>query len=284
MPSPKHTGNGRGTPWALIGGGNMGRAIAMGALAVGDHERFLVAEKDQDARERLDAPACESASEALQWLTRHEDPREPGPIVLAVKPQSLPDVAREIRPFFEDRSRTVISVLAGTPGDKVRAALGPGARIVRAMPNLPASIRLACTAVCLSAGAHAGDDEFALDLFRAVGPTVLRIPEPLMDAFTAVAGSGPAYLFYLAEAMTRAAASLGFDPATADTIVRATLAGSAAMLKADPRPPADMRAAVTSKGGTTAAATKVLDDAHTPDTFLKALTAARDRGRELAKL
>jgi pyrroline-5-carboxylate reductase len=262
----------------------MGRAIAQGALAVGDHDRFLVAEKDPDARERLDAPSCESPAEALQWLTRHEDPRDPGPLVLAVKPQSLPDVARDLRPFFEDRSRTVISVLAGTPGDKVRAALGHGARIVRAMPNLPASIRLACTAVCLSAGAHAGDDEFALDLFRGVGPTVVRIPENLMDAFTAVVGSGPAYLFYLAEAMTRAATHLGFDQPTADTLVRATLFGSGAMLKADPRTPNAMRAAVTSKGGTTAAAANVLDEAHTMETFVKALTAARDRGRELATL
>lgn len=279
-----HTGNGRGSIWAMIGGGNMGRAIAEGALAVGDHDRFLVAEKDPDARERLEAPTCETPLEALQWLARHEDPREPGPLVLAVKPQSLADVAREIRSFFDDRSRVVVSVLAGTPGEKVRAALGPGARVVRAMPNLPAAVRLACTAICLSAGAHAGDDDFALDLFKGVGPSVVRVREDLMDAFTAVVGSGPAYLFYLAESMTAAATKLGFDPETADRVVRATLFGSSSMLSRDARTPEAMRAAVTSKGGTTAAATRVLDDAHVLDTIVKALTAARDRGRELAKL
>lgn len=274
--------NSRHSPWAMIGGGNMGRAIAHGALA--DHDHFIVAEREPQARELLDAPSCETPQQAMDWLLRHEDPRDPAPLVLAVKPQSLAGVASEIRAAFDDRSRIVISVLAGVPGAKIRALLGPGARVIRAMPNLPAAVRLSCTALCVSAGAHAGDDDFAYDLFRGIGPAVIRIPEELMDAFTAVAGSGPAYLFYLAEAMTAAAIKLGFDAAAADTIVRATLFGASSMLRADPRTPQAMRTAVTSKGGTTAAATKVLDDAHVIDTFITALTAARNRGQELAKL
>lgn len=273
------------TLWAMIGGGNMGRAIAEGAVAVGEHDRFLVAERDQDARERLDAPTCESPREAMEWVVKHESAGgEASPIVLAVKPQSLAEVAKEIRGFFDDRSRVVVSVLAGTPGAKIRAALGPGARVVRAMPNLPASVRQACTAICLSAGAHAGDEDFALDLFRGIGPGVVRIPEALMDAFTAVAGSGPAYVFYLAEAMTNAAVQLGFDTAAAQAMVRATVFGSGVMLRDDPRTAEAMRAAVTSKGGTTAAATAVLNEAHAMETIVKAIIAARDRGAELAKL
>jgi pyrroline-5-carboxylate reductase len=270
----------------MIGGGNMGRAIAAGALAVGDHDRFMVAERDQLARERIDAPTCESPREAMEWLVKQEAQRggEPSPLVLAVKPQSLAEVTKEIRGFFDEHSRVVISVLAGTPGAKIRAALGPGARVIRAMPNLPAAVRQGCTAICVSAGAHAGDEDFALDLFRGVGPTVVRIKEDLMDAFTAVAGSGPAYIFYLAEAMTKAAVELGFDRQAAEAMVRATVFGSGMMLREDQRPAEAMRAAVTSKGGTTAAATAVLDDAKVIESMVKAIAAARDRGRELAKL
>lgn len=259
----------------------MGRAIAHGAL--GEHDHFIVAEREPPAREQIEARCCETAPEAMDWLVRHEDPRDPSPIVLAIKPQSLPEVAKEIRSYFDDRSRVVVSVLAGTPGAKIRSLLGDGARVVRAMPNLPAAVKLGCTALCISAGAHAGDDEFAQELFRGVGPTVIRIQEDLMDAFTAVAGSGPAYVFHLAEAMTAAAVALGFDHAAADAMVRATIFGSGAMLRADPRSPEAMRLAVTSKGGTTAAATAVLEQKGVHAAMVAAITAARDRGRELAK-
>src|SRR5690606_13250813 len=158
----------------------------------------------------------------------------------------------------------------------------PNAAVVRAMPNLPARIRQGATAICLGDGAAPGDDDFALALFRGIGPLVLRIDESLMDAFTAVAGSGPAYLFYLAEAMTRAATELGFDAPAAREIVKATLAGSASLLAQSSESPADLRAAVTSKGGTTEAATTVLDNAGVMNAIVRAITAARDRGRELA--
>ncbi len=268
----------------MIGGGNMGRSIAHAALDSGDLGRFIVAERDGPSRERLECDSCESATKAMEWLIERENPREPSPIVLAVKPQMLTELAMELRAFFEDRSRVVVSVLAGTPGAKVRGLLGTNARVVRTMPNLPAAIRLSCTAICVSAGAHAGDEDFAMELFRAVGPTVLRIPEELMDAFTAVAGSGPAYLFYLAEAMTKAAVKLGFDAKTADAAVRATLFGASAMLKDDPRTAEALRAAVTSKGGTTAAATARLDSSGVPASIVKAIEAACERGRELATM
>jgi pyrroline-5-carboxylate reductase len=270
--------------WGMIGAGNMGRAIAAGAMAQGDLDRFVVADSDPVARAKLEGDTVGSAAEVIEWLEANEDARDPAPLVLAVKPQSLEGVAREIRRTFDDRSRVVISVLAGTPGEKVRSLLGPGARVVRAMPNLPASVRQGCTAICLSAGAHAGDDDFALELFRGIGPTVVRIREDLMDAFTGVVGSGPAYVFYLAEAMTRAAVELGFDPVTADRLVRATVFGSGMMVREDARTPAEMRAAVTSKGGTTAAATAVLESSGVMESFVRAIAAARDRGRELARL
>ncbi len=211
-----------------------------------------------------------------------DNPGSPSQVLLAVKPQMLPTLADEIRGVIGPR--IVISILAGTPGSKIRERLGPAVSVVRAMPNLPATIRQGTTAICLSDGASPGDDDLARSLFAAVGQVVITIEEAMMDAFTAVAGSGPAYVFYLAEAMTRAAVDVGFDETTAVKIVRETIAGSAALLGQSFDNPAALRAAVTSKGGTTAAATQVLDQANVIDTFRRAITAARDRGSELSQL
>lgn len=202
-------------------------------------------------------------------------------IALAVKPQSLAEVARDAA-GMDLADRVVITILAGTPSERVRAALGGQVRVVRAMPNLPAQLGQGCTAIALGAGAREGDEAFAMRLFSAVGPVVERIDESMMDGFTAVAGSGPAYVFYLAEAMTRAAAGLGFTQEVAERIVRQVIAGSGAMMGAGSLGAGEMRAAVTSKGGTTEAACRVLDDARVMDAVVRALTAARDRGVELS--
>jgi pyrroline-5-carboxylate reductase len=180
--------------------------------------------------------------------------------------------------------RVVISILAGMPGHRVREALGGRCRVVRAMPNLPAKIGHGATAVCMAAGARDGDDEFARRLFEGVGRLVVTIDESMMDAFTAVAGSGPAYLFLLAEAMVHAAAEIGFDEATANDIVRQTIAGAAALLSESVEAAGELRKAVTSKGGTTEAALRVLNDAGFTRALQRAVTAARDRGRELGAM
>ncbi|MCH9057700.1 MAG: hypothetical protein IIB55_03625 [Planctomycetes bacterium] len=127
-----------------------------------------------------------------------------------------------------------------------------------------------------------GDEALALRIFEAVGD-VIRIDEQLMDAFTAVAGSGPAYVFYLAQAMSTAATKLGFDEAQAKQIVQRTIAGAGALLAESPDSPEALRAAVTSRGGTTAAATAVLDESSVMQAMIDAITAAHDRGRELSR-
>jgi len=278
-------------PWALIGGGNMGRAMLSGVMARWPSTRVMVAEPDPEARAlcRAMVNPDDVVSDAAAAVERLDacgpGADEAGTIVLAVKPQMLRGVAGAIRPLLRDRPRVVVSILAGTPGAKVRELLGPEVRVVRAMPNLAASVGQSCTAVCVSAGAHPGDEDFAVDVFECIGPRVERIPEAMMDAFTAVAGSGPAYVFYLAEAMEKGAVSLGFSPEQARSIVTATLRGTAAMLDGGRGgDPAALRAAVTSKGGTTAAATAVLDGAGVPGIWERAMRAARDRGTELAAL
>ncbi|MBL8745338.1 MAG: pyrroline-5-carboxylate reductase [Phycisphaerae bacterium] len=272
-----------GTPGiAVIGGGNMARALVEGGLRAGlmTPSGITVVEPDEARRARCVSSGMGGLARADLLTGRLALDTQ---IVLAVKPQALDAVARDAA-SVDLSGRIVISILAGTPSERVRMAFGGDVRVVRAMPNLPAQVGQGCTAVAIGAGAVEGDDAFAVRLFGAVGPVVERVDEMMMDAFTAVAGSGPAYVFYLAEAMARAAVSLGFTADAADRVVRQVIAGSGAMLAAaGDEPFTSMRAAVTSKGGTTEAACRVLDDARIMDAVVRALSAARDRGRELAR-
>jgi pyrroline-5-carboxylate reductase len=259
----------------------MAGAIIRGCLAarVLPPDAIVVCEPDaakHAAFAVLGVPATASHADALTSLATD------GQVLLAVKPQVFPQLAEQVRACWPPRSVVVITILAGTPTPKVRAALGPQVRVVRAMPNLPAAILAGATALCLGDGAKPGDDALAAAVFGGIGPVVARIDEHLMDAFTAVAGSGPAYLFYLAEAMTEAATRLGFDPATADRIVRQTLLGSAALLAQSSDTPATLRAAVTSRKGTTDAAITHMESRQVRDAIIEALEKARNRGRELA--
>lgn len=276
------------TPLAVIGGGNMGHAIVAGGLSSHVLDRTLVVVAEPDVQKHagfasLGVTVVAGVAMALESLVEFEKKNRDGPraqLLLAVKPPMLDEVASEIRPWITDR--VVISVLAGTPSPRVRAALGPGSRVVRAMPNLPAKIRQGATALCRGDGALPGDDGFAQRLFTGVGPLVVTIDESLIDAFTAVAGSGPAYVFYLAEAMTTAAIELGFDPKTAGEIVRQTVAGAGNLLAESREDASTLRTAVTSKGGTTQAALKVMDSREAKRVMIDAIMAARDRGAEIA--
>lgn len=276
-----------GVALAIIGGGNMARAILTGGRGgIGPiHDGLVVvAEPDASKHEALRDLGVEvtpTAYEAVVRLLNAEPAPGTGQVLLAVKPQMLAAVAGEIAPLLV-QPRVVISILAGTPTAKIRAALGGRVRMVRAMPNLAARVRQGATAVCMGEGAAPGDDDLARAIFRDVGPLVVSIDERMMDAFTAVAGSGPAYVFYLAEAMVKAGIELGFDAKTASDIVRETIAGAGALLAESLEEPASLRAAVTSKGGTTAAAAAVLDQRGVMEGIVSAIIAARDRGAELA--
>lgn len=271
----------------------MARAIIRGGLDRGvlDRAGLVVADPAPQAREAcaaLGVRAVEDSSQALDELRRMEASPGAGRVLLGVKPQALEPAARDLAPALAPAhapaqggpARGVVSILAGTPGQRVRRLLGESARVVRAMPNTPAQVGRGITALSPGPGATDDDLHAARALFAGVGE-VIELREDLMDAFTALAGSGPAYVYYLAEAMERAGVALGFDAPTSAKVVRAVVTGSGALLDADPRPPADLRAGVTSPGGTTAAAVRVLDDAGAMDLVTRALRAARDRGREL---
>ncbi|MDX2146773.1 MAG: pyrroline-5-carboxylate reductase [Planctomycetota bacterium] len=282
---------------AMVGCGNMGRAILLAGLRQGvlDPARTVVAERDAAKRAALakDAGLLASGGKRVRIVgtARECAALAPAgaPMLLAIKPQMLNEVASELIPVLGSwvtaggRTPLVISILAGATSAGVRAAMGGGVRVVRVMPNLPMSIGLGATAI-----AHAAPDvtpaefTFARRLFESSG-VVEELPEDLIDAFTAIAGSGPAYAFFLAEAMIAGAIALGVEPQAADRIVRQTLRGSAEMLSRAGESPEQLRLAVTSKGGTTAAAIAVLEAQGVMGTWVAALRAARDRGKELGR-
>jgi pyrroline-5-carboxylate reductase len=206
-----------------------------------------------------------------------------GQLMLAVKPQIFPLVAEEVgEAFAAGPSRVVLSVLAGTTSASIRKALGDPARVVRVMPNTPAQVGRGVSAVAMGAGTRDGDDALAHALMSSVGD-VVSIDESMMDAFTGLAGSGPAYVFYLAEALAKAGEAVGFTPEQATTIAEGVVTGSARLLEEDDRDAAALRKAVTSPNGTTQAGTESLDASGVMEAVVKAVTAARDRGRELAE-
>ncbi len=276
-------------PPLVIGGGNMARAIVQGAAArgLGVFSGGILAEPDP-AKHGSFLPHGLRTFESVSAARPHAaaamgtDRARTLPILLAVKPQMLADVARDLAGAFAAQRVVVISILAGTTIARLESAMGGARRIVRSMPNLPASIGQGATALSPSAGASAADATYARAIFEAVGPVVVDLPEPLMDAFTALAGSGPAYVFYLAEAMARAGEAMGFDAETSLTLVRQTIIGAAGLLVSSTQTPGELRAAVTSKGGTTAAATAALDNADVAGLWIEAIKAAQQRGRELS--
>ncbi|MHC5002875.1 MAG: pyrroline-5-carboxylate reductase [Planctomycetota bacterium] len=257
----------------IIGGGNMGRAIIAGALRAGilAPSELMVAEIDPERRNELEELGCPVTEDAAAAADAEQ-------VLLAVKPQSFPAVAEAVGRL--GRPTVVISVMAGLRSPRIRAALGEAARVVRVMPNTPCQIGLGISAVALGEGATAGDDDLARRILGAVGE-VVTVREEQMYAVTAVSGSGPAYVFLLAEAWERAAVELGIEPAIARKLVYRTIAGASGLLEQSGRRPAELRDAVTSPGGTTAAALEVMYRHELPETVVRAVAAARDRGIEL---
>ncbi len=206
-------------------------------------------------------------------------------ILLAVKPQILCDALPPLIDALTEANApacTFVSILAGTRIKTIETMIRPDDRIIRIMPNTPSQIGLGMSAIANDNQPEPDDLACVRRLFEAVGQ-VIEIPESMIDAFTAVAGSGPAYIFYLAEGMMRAAESVGFTREQASHIVRQTVLGSATLLDRSDEMPGELRAKVTSKNGTTYAATTTLDEHGVMDAVVAAITAARDRGVELGR-
>jgi pyrroline-5-carboxylate reductase len=208
-------------------------------------------------------------------------------ILWAVKPQVFAGASaayrRWIAPLREPNTILSISIMAGINTQTLATSL-PKSRIIRSMPNTPAQIGQGVTAVCRGPLATDIDMQTAKRLFEPTSPCVIEVLEPMMDAVTAISGSGPAYVMYLAQTMLDAAIDMGMSHTEADAIVRQTLLGASAWLKQSPNQSArELRAMVTSKGGTTEAACTHLDASRVDETLRQAMIKARDRARELGK-
>ena len=261
----------------LAGAGKMGSALLEGWLTLGLSPTKLAVIEPQ--------PTSEIAALAARGLCLNPSGGALGEIsavVIAVKPQVAPAAVPTLAPFV-GAATVVVSIMAGRTLRFLEGVL-PGAAIVRAMPNTPAAIGRGITVAIANARVSAKQRELVHALLAAVGGVEWVANEALMDAVTALSGSGPAYVFLLAEAMARAGAAAGLPSALAATLARATVAGSGELLQRSPLDAATLRQNVTSPGGTTAAALDVLmaKDGLEP-LITNAIAAAAARSRALAE-
>jgi len=226
-------------------------------------------------------------AELAQRYRIHADPeqkeryvREADILILAVKPKDIPATLAEIRPCTNP-GQLVISVAAGVRTQAISMLLEHGAPVVRTMPNTSAAVGLSATGICGGSTAAPEHVKKAADIFASVGQ-VFEVREELMDAVTAVAGSGPAFIYYVVEAMIRGAVQAGLDEATGKALVLQTLAGASAMLLQSGKSPATLREEICSPGGTTLAGLGVLEARETDEAFVACIEAAVNRARELA--
>jgi pyrroline-5-carboxylate reductase len=261
----------------LVGAGKMGSALLEGWLALGLDPKKIAVLEPQPGKE-----LTALAAGGLRLNPSAEAVGEVSAIVLAVKPQTAPAVMPVLAPFV-GASTVTLSIMAGPTLRFLEQALPARSAVVRAMPNTPAAIGRGITVAVANARVSAPQRELVHALLSAVGVVEWVADEALMDAVTAVSGSGPAYVFLLAEAMARAGAAAGLPADLAARLARATVAGAGELLHRSPLDAATLRQNVTSPGGTTAAALDVLmaQEGLAP-LMTEAIAAATRRSRELA--
>ena len=267
-------------PILLVGCGKMGGALLGGWLAHGiAPERVSVVEPTAEAAEAARAAHGVEVVSAADGL---DAAFAPGVVVLAVKPQMMDEAAPAYRRFVAPDT-VFLSIAAGKSIGYFARRLGEGAAIVRAMPNLPAAVGRGISVLCANPNVTAGQRETCRELLAAVGEAVWIDDEALLDAVTAVSGSGPAYVFLLIECLAEAGVDAGLGADLAMRLARATVCGAGALAAQSPEPAGVLRRNVTSPGGTTAAALEVLTGADGLKPLLgRAVAAAARRARELA--
>ncbi|MTV24452.1 pyrroline-5-carboxylate reductase [Nitriliruptoraceae bacterium ZYF776] len=263
---------------AIVGTGRMGEALLRGLLAGGTlpPERIVCTDAVPARRAQLEADHGVRATADNRAALAEADV-----VLLALKPQILPRVLEEVGDAFRS-TQTVISVAAGITTGLIERFLPADTPVIRVMSNTPAMVDEGMSV--LAAGSHATEPDLALaeSLLSAVG-TTLRLPESQLDAVTAVSGSGPAYLFLLAEAMIEGGVHAGLTRHDATTLVVQTLRGSATLLRDTGEHPSLLREAVTSPAGTTAAGLGELERSGFRGGVIAAIAAATRRGEELAR-
>jgi pyrroline-5-carboxylate reductase len=259
---------------AILGAGKMGEALISGLLRAGRNpaDVLAVVRRAERGKQLHD-------SYGIGIVSAAEAAKAADTLVVTVKPQDMSVLLDQIAPHVP-ADRLIISVAAGIPTSVIERRLDADIPVVRVMSNTPVLVDEAMSVI--SAGRHAGEEHLrrAEDLLRPVG-MVLRIPESQQDAATALSGSGPAYVYFLVEAMVDAGILLGIPRSTALEMVIQAVYGAATMLRDTGEHPVILREAVTSPGGTTINAIRELERHSVRAAFLAAIEAARDRGAEL---
>lgn len=263
---------------AIIGGGKMGEALVGGLTQSGwcDPSELVVSEPHAERREHLAKAYSISVTDDTAVAIDGAET-----VLLAVKPQDMDTVLDMISASIGP-DQLVMTIAAGITIDRLEKRFRSDVPVVRVMPNTPALLREGAAAI--AAGTHATDAHMARadEILQAVG-RVVHLPEKYLDAVTGVSGTGPAYVFFLAESLIEAAVGVGLPRDVATELTVQTLLGSARMLRDTGRHPVELREEVTSPGGTTVAAMRVLERAGVKSAFLDAVRAATERSRELAE-
>lgn len=257
----------------IAGGGKMGEALLTGLLRGewASPEEIAVSEPDADRRAVLEA--------RFPGVVVRATPVETDGAIVAVKPGYVTDACEALAAAG---CRRVLSIAAGVPTPTIESALRAGTPVVRAMPNTPALVGAGAAAIAGGAAATDADLAWAESILAAVG-IVVRVPEALLDAVTGLSGSGPAYVFLVAEAMIAAGIGVGLAADVARQLAIQTIVGAGRMLAETGDSPEDLRAAVSSPNGTTVAGLAVLDERRVRDAFAAAIRRATERSRELGQ-
>lgn len=254
----------------------MGLALVRGLLAVDPSARGRLIMSGRDAsrvRQRLGDPRLRVAESNVEAVKGAEL------VVLSVKPQILPSVLEEVRPALA-HGATLLSIAAGVPTSVLESGVGPGVGVVRAMPNVAASVRASATAICRGKSTRAVDLERARALLSAVG-LVREVDEDLMDAVTGLSGTGPLYLFLILEGLSDAGVKVGLSREVSGELAIQTLVGAAQLVHATGEHPAKLRDLVTSPGGTAITALHSLEKSGLKAMLIDAVEAATRRSQEL---
>ena len=263
----------------FLGAGNMAGALIKGMLSAKLYrpQDIIVSDVQPEQLRKMKRAYKVDGVKSNQAVVR-----EASTIVLAVKPQILPQVLEEVGPEVT-KHKLFISIAAGVPLRRLEAGLGGNARVVRVMPNTPALLGKGIAAIVRGSKAKPQDEKLALTLFRGVGEALAVKEEALMDPVTGLSGSGPAYVYLFSEALIAGGVQEGLPPKVATQLALQTLEGAVAMLKETGKSPKELRDMVTSPGGTTLAGLSRLEEGQFALTVSAAVSAATRRSKELGQ-
>lgn len=265
---------------AFIGGGNMGQALVGGLLSsdwIANNISIIDSDPAMSAKLAKQFMQCNVFTQTEAVLTLADI------VVLAVKPQTMRTACEQIAAQCQASRPLIISIAAGIQISAIDDWLGGELPIVRCMPNTPALVQSGTTGLFANSEASLQQREFAQNILNSVGSTLWLEQEAMLDVVTAISGSGPAYFFYVIEAMLEAGQSLGLSAAQARQLTIDTAAGAAKLIQKSGKTPQELRRAVTSKGGTTEAAIKALKQGGMKNLFHTAITIAAQKAKQLAR-